>query len=75
MSRPKTWECWTLHADDIGFVAERMGLDFSEFTARQIDEIVRRFKKGLHWAVDDVWEPALSEAIETARGEEKSRET
>jgi hypothetical protein len=57
----KEWECWTLTETEIMHTASEMG--FKKLTSQQIEDIARRFRKGVSWALDD-HEEILKEAIE-----------
>ena len=56
----KTWEMWTLSEEDIVAIAKREGLSLE---GKNLDEIARQIKKGIAWAVDDVWEGVVRDAI------------
>lgn len=60
----KTWECWTLSIEDIEKIAKETGRDIKEFSEEDLNEIARKFKKGIEWSVYDAWEGILKEAIE-----------
>jgi hypothetical protein len=57
------WCMWELTEETIRSVASKNdcnleGLDF--------DDIARRVKKGIAWAVDDIWEESILDAIKSA---------
>ncbi len=68
MVEEKTWCMWLLSEDDIKGIAERSGLSLE---GKDLDDIASQVKKGISWALDDVWEDAVEEAIKNTPTEEE----
>lgn len=65
MEFSKEWCIYSICEDDIKGVAKERGLDIEGI---DVDDIVYYIRKGVAWALDDVWEQIIEEAIKQARG-------
>ena len=63
MTQDKEWECWTLCAEDIDIVAQRMGISPSVLKEKDYEEIARMFKDGLAWANEE-WARIIEDALD-----------
>lgn len=59
----KTYECYTLCEADIMHVANRKGISLDNI---DLDDVVHYIKKGISWALDDVRDEIIEDAIKQA---------
>lgn len=57
------WACWTLSTEDIIGIAKRKGISLKD---KSIEDIARRVKKGIQWALDEHWEGIVIDSIRDA---------
>lgn len=65
MEFDKEWCIYSICEEDIKIVADEKKLDIEGIV---MDDIVYYIRKGVAWAVDDVWEHIIEEAIKQAKG-------
>ena len=70
--KKKQWSCWVLSEEDIITQAKDMGLSRAELKELDMDEVARRFRKGLESVIGD-WPEWLEEAIADVLDMHKSK--
>ncbi len=56
----REWPLWNLTEETVKAIAKKKGLSLA---GKNLDEIARQAMKGMAWAVDDVWEEVIENAI------------
>lgn len=62
MAGKSEWNCWTLCREDIDQIARRLGVNPTDFTDDNYENIARKYIKGFGWANEE-WEAILKEAV------------
>lgn len=64
MEFSKEWCIYSICEEDIKMVSKERGLDIEGI---DVDDIVYSIRKGVAWALDDIWTQVIEEAIGQAR--------
>ena len=66
-SEKNTWCCYEICKDEIIHIAEKKGIEVDKI---DFDDVIRYVKKGVSWALDDVWEQIIEESISSSMKKE-----
>ena len=66
-SEKDSWCCYEICKDEIIHIAEKKGIEVDKI---DFDDVIRYVKKGVSWALDDVWEQIIEESISSSMKKE-----